>query len=212
MPAVHPQTVSNLCSQLSGRREHQRANRARFADLGCGEMMKNGERKRSSLSCPCLGDTEHVLTVEQGGNGFGLNGCRFSVALGVQRVKNALVKVKFSEGCHVVASRTNTPGPMPSDQPFQSAVQPIPYEDRGSAWASFPRIQKFAGEPNAFTNGGHPSVSRSEREFVGLRSGSKAFNGAVFLNDEFFKIPTDVACLAASDGRLAEVLKQRCTC
>ena len=60
--------------------------------------MKDGKGERRRFSSPRLSDAEHVSTVHEGRDGFGLHRGRGAVSLVIKGVQNSVVKVKVGEG------------------------------------------------------------------------------------------------------------------
>jgi hypothetical protein len=98
MAAVSLRAFGNLSSQLTRRREHERARMPRGRRRG--ELLQDGQHESRRLAGAGLRAREHVAAAEHGRNGLGLNGSGRVVALVGERAQQLGSKPEISK-CHV---------------------------------------------------------------------------------------------------------------
>ena len=98
--AVGLDAVANLRSKFARWREDEGSNGAPSFDVLRRKMVEDWKGKRSRFPCPCLGHSEHVTALKQGGNGLGLHGRRHRVAFGLNGLEQFVTQAKVREGRH----------------------------------------------------------------------------------------------------------------
>jgi multidrug resistance efflux pump len=89
MTTVRAEALADLRGELTRRREDEAADVAVTAARGnVGEALKDRQRKRGSFAGARLSETEKVATSEHVRNRAFLDGCRFLVTLGSDRLRD----------------------------------------------------------------------------------------------------------------------------